>query len=87
LIWFIKGRFTHKIEGPMIIALQALSLVEKAEPVQVHFTLPLRDQRSMWMQDGCKVYMDSYMASNKIMFHGHWTIFENHLLEVEITQN
>ena len=36
----------------------------KMEPVQVHFTLRLRDQRSMWMlQDGCKVYMDSYMAS------------------------
>jgi hypothetical protein len=23
------------------------------------------------MQDGCKVYMDSYMALNGIMFHGH----------------
>ena len=29
------------------ITLQALSLVEKVEPVQVHFTLRLRDQRSM----------------------------------------
>ena len=43
---------------------QTLSLVKKVEPVQVRFTLRLRDQRSMWMQDGCKVYMDSYMASN-----------------------
>ena len=32
---------------PMTITLQALSLVEKAEPVQVRdFTLPLGDQRS-----------------------------------------
>ena len=29
---------------PGITTLQALSLVEKAEPVQVHFTLRLRDQ-------------------------------------------
>jgi hypothetical protein len=49
---------------PMTITLQALSLVEKAEPVQVRFTLRLRDHRSMWIQDGCKVYMDSYVASN-----------------------
>ena len=71
----------------MTITLQALSLVEKAEPVQVHFTLRLRDQWSMWMQDGCKVYMDSYMASNGSCFMVTWTIFKNHLLEVGLTQN
>ena len=59
----------------MIIILQALSLVEKAEPVQVHFSLSLRDQRNMWMQDGCKVYMDSYMASEWIMCRGHLAYF------------
>ena len=37
---------------PMTIALQALSLVEKAKPVQALFALRLRDQWSMWMQDG-----------------------------------
>jgi hypothetical protein len=42
----------------MIITPRALSLVEKAELVQIHFTLRLRDQHIMWMQDGCKVYMD-----------------------------
>ena len=41
----------------MTITLQALSIVEKVEPVQVRFTLRLRDQRSMWMEDGCKIYM------------------------------
>ena len=70
---------------PMTITLQALSLVEKTEPVQVCFTLRLRDQRSMWMQDGCKVYMDSYMASNGSCFMVTWTISKNHLLEVGLT--
>ena len=74
----------------MTITLQALSLAEKAKPVQVrYFTLRSRDQRSsMWMQqDGCKVYMDSYMASNGSCFMVTWTIFKNHLLEVGLTQN
>ena len=65
------------------ITCQALSLEEKAEPVQVH----LRDQGSMWMQDGCKVYMDSYMASNGSCFMVTWSIFKNHLLEEGLTQN
>ena len=71
----------------MTITLQALSLVEKAEPVQVRFPLRLRDQWSKRMQDGCKVYMDSYMASNGSCFMVTWTIFNNHLLEVGLTQN
>jgi hypothetical protein len=59
---------------------QALSLVETAEPVQVRFILRLRDQHSMWMQDGCKVYMDSYMVSYGSL-HGLWWIimFHDHL--------
>ena len=73
---------------PVTITLQALSLVEKAEPVQVRFTLRLRDQWSMWMQDGCKVYMDSYMASNRSCFMVTWTILKNHhLLKVGLTHN
>ena len=67
--------------------LQALSLVEKAEPVQVCFTPRLRDQHSICMQDGCEVYMDSYMASNGSCFMVTWTIFKNHLLKVGLTQN
>ena len=39
------------------------------------------------MQDGCKVYMDSYMASTGSRFMVTWTIFENHLLQVGLTQN
>ena len=39
------------------------------------------------MQDGCKVYMNSYMALNGSCFIVTWTIFRNHLLEVGLTQN
>jgi hypothetical protein len=60
----------------MTTTFQALSLVEKAELVQVRLTQRSRDQRSMRMQDGCKIYMDSYMASNGIMFHGHLDYFQ-----------
>ena len=54
---------------------------EKAEPVQVRFTLRLRDQRSMWMQDGCEVYMDFLHGSDWIMIHGHLHYFQKPLLE------
>ena len=82
-----KGPLHTRDWGPVTIKLQAFLLVEKAEPVQVHFTLHLRGQRSMWTQDGCTVYMDSYMASNGSCFMLTWTIFKNHLLEVGLTQN
>ena len=65
---------------PVTITPQALSLVEKAKPVQVQFTLRSRDQRSIWMQDGCKVYMDSYVASKWIMFHSHLDYFRQSTL-------
>ena len=39
------------------------------------------------MQDGCSVYMDSYMASNGSCFMVTWTILKNYLLEVGLTQN
>jgi hypothetical protein len=39
------------------------------------------------MQDGCKFYMDSYMASSGSCFMVTWIIFQNHLLEVGLTQN
>ena len=66
---------------PVTITLQALSLVEKRELVQVHLTLRSRDQRSMWMQEGCKIYMHAYMASNGSCFMITRAISRNHLLE------
>ena len=38
------------------------------------------------MQDECKVYMDSFMASNESCFMVIWSIFKNQLLEVGLTQ-
>jgi hypothetical protein len=61
---------------PVTITLQALSLVEKAEPVQVHFTLRLRDQLSMWMQDGCNSLHEFLHDIEWIMFHGHLDYFQ-----------
>jgi hypothetical protein len=69
------------------ITIQALSLVEKADPVKGRVTLRLRDQWSMWMQDGCKVYMDPYMATNASCSMVTWIKFKNRLLEVGLTQN
>ena len=71
----------------MTIKLQEFSLVEKEEPVKVRFTLRLRDQHSMWKQDGYKVYMDSHIASNGSCFMVTRNIFQNHLLEIGLTQN
>ena len=51
------------------------------------FTLHLRDQPSMWMQDGCKVYMDAYMASNGSCFMLNLTTLNNHLSKVGLTKN
>jgi hypothetical protein len=39
------------------------------------------------MQDGCKVYMDSYMASNGSCFMVTWTFSKTTFLEVDVTQN
>ena len=71
----------------MTITLQALSLVEKAELVQVRFTLRLRNQRRMEMQYECKVYMNSYMTSNGSCFMVTWTILKNHLFNIIFAQN
>ena len=45
-IWHLGPLHTRDWE-PVTITLQALSLVGKAEPVQVRVTLRLRDQRSI----------------------------------------
>ena len=68
---------------PMTSTLQALSLVGKAELVQVCFTLRLRDQQSMWMQHGCRLYTHLHGVLQGIewtMFHGHLDYFQKPLL-------
>ena len=39
------------------------------------------------MQDGCEVYMNSYMASNESFLMITWIIFKNHMLEVGLTES
>ena len=85
--WAESGPLHTQDWEPVTITRQALSLVDKAEPVQVRFTLCSRDQRSKWMQDECKVYMVSYMTLNGSCFMVTWTIFKNRLLKVGMTQN
>ena len=68
------GPLHKRDREPVTITFQTLSLVEKVEPIQVGFTLRLRDQHSLWMQDGCKVYMDSYMTSNRLCLMVTWII-------------
>jgi hypothetical protein len=83
----LLGLLHTRAQEPVTISLQALSLVEKVEPIRVQLTLRLRDQRSMWMKDGCKIYMDSYMASTGLCFMVTWIVFINHLSEIGLTHN
>ena len=46
-LMLVLGPLHTQVGEPMTITLQALSLVGKVEPVQVRFTLCLRDQQSM----------------------------------------
>ena len=79
---------SHTRPRAMTITLQALSLVEKVELVQVRFTLCLRDHGVCECKmHGCKAYMDSYMASDGSCFMVTWTGFKNHLLGVGLPQH
>jgi hypothetical protein len=82
-----KGHFRNVTESPWQLRLKHSHWWERRSPVHFRFSPRLRDQRSMWMHDGCKVYMDSYMASNGSCVMVTWIIFKNHLLEVCLTQN
>ena len=46
----------------------------------------MRDQHIKQMEDGCKVYKESYVASNGSCFKVAWIIFKNHLVEVSLTR-
>ena len=77
LMRYLGPLHTRDWEPMTMITLHALPLVEKAEPVQVRFTQHLRDLWSMWMQDGCKVYLDTYMASSGSWSRGQVDNFQN----------
>ena len=54
-------------------------------PSTLHTTL--EGPKEYVMQDGCRVHVDSYMASNRSCFMVTWNIFKNHILEVDLTHN
>ena len=96
----LKNRPTHKLIGATStherlrarghITLPALSLGGKdgAGPSS-SFQMDVwgTDRWSIWVQDGCKVYMDSDVASNGSWLVATWIFFEHHLLEVGLTRN
>ena len=62
---------------PVTITPQTLSLVEKAELVQVRFTLRLMDQHSMWRMQKCVYTLHGFLHGIEwIMFHGHLHQFQ-----------
>jgi hypothetical protein len=77
-----QRHFTHEIESLWPLHFKHSHCWQKAELVQVRFTRRLRDQRSMWMQDGCKVCMGTFLRGIKwIMFYAHLDHFQKPLLE------
>ena len=75
---FVKGDFTHETEA-VTVTVQALSLVEKVEPVQVRFfTLRWRDQRSMYVNARWMWSLHGFLRGiEQIMFHGRLDYFQN----------
>ena len=73
----IRATSHTRLRARDAIALQALSLVEKAEPVEARFTLRLRDQRSAWMHGGCESLRGFLHGIEWIMFHGRLDCFQN----------
>ena len=87
----VSGPLHARDWEPVTIPLQALSSVEKAEPVvQVHFTLRLRDRRTEYIC-GCKMDVKSTCIPTwHRMGRVSWSLglfSQNHLLEVGLTQH
>jgi hypothetical protein len=79
--------FTHETESPWPLHFTYSHgwKLRSQSTVASHWTGGTNSVK--WMQDGCKVYMDSYMASNGSHFIVALTIFKNHLLDVGLTQS
>ena len=72
-----KGHFTHETERPWPLHFKHYRRWKRRS----------RDQRSMWMQNGCTVYMDSYVALNGSCMVTWTNTFITHFLEVGLSQN
>jgi hypothetical protein len=73
----LKGHHTHEAESPGPFTLQALSLVEKVEPVQLRFTLRLRDQRREYVNARWMSSLHGFLRGIEwIMLHSHLDYFQ-----------
>jgi hypothetical protein len=89
-VYHSDGHFTHETESPWPLHFKHSHWWERRSRFKFATHVRLRDQRSIyciWMQGRCKVYMDSYRASNGSRFMLTGIIFNNHLLDVGLTQN
>ena len=86
-----KGHFTHETESPSWPLHLKHSHWWKRRSQWSKFATSRYARGTngvyKWMQEGCKVYMDSYVASNGSCFMVTWIVFKNYLLEVSLTQN
>ena len=84
----VEGHFSHETESPWPLHFKHSHWWKRwssSKFATSHYTWGTNGVY-MWMQDGgCKVYMDSYMASNGSCFMAIWTIFKNRLLKVGLT--
>jgi hypothetical protein len=66
---FTKGHFTRETESPWPLHFKHSHWWKRRSRSKfAPHLIALRGQRRMWMQDGCEVYMDSYVASNGSCF-------------------
>ena len=82
-----KGHFTHETESPWPLHFKHSHWwkMRSRSKFASHYARGTNGV-CMWLQDGCKLYMDSYMASNGSCFMVTWIAFKNQLLEVGLTQ-
>ena len=85
---FTKGHFTHETESPWPLHFNHSHWWKRwsRSKFASHYAWGTNGVY-MWMQDGWRVYLDSYMASSGSCFMVTWTIFNNLFLEVGLTQN
>ena len=82
-----KGHFTHKTQGMWPLHFKHSHWWKRQSTSKFASHYAWGTNGLMWMQDGCKVYMDSYMASTWLYFMVTWIVLKNHLLELDLTQN
>ena len=88
-LWVTQGHFTHETESPWPIHFKHSHWWKRQSRSKFATSHYARGTNGgcMWMQDGCKVCMDSYVASYGSCFMVTWTILEKYFTEVGLTQN